>query len=227
MLASVDTDGRTEGSALYGLSVAGNDLYWSTAGDGGGVWRLPLTGGAPPSRVPHTFGFHLFSYPWVGSPNEYQRTPSGPSPFGVFPPLFGSLLNVQTGEFRTASVPAEVSFWACGLTRCVGNLPPGPGDQRQPAATRLRDGSDERVFPWMSAMNAQIALDRFTILTVSDEDQRLVGAALVDLVTGDAADLGLRQEGGGIAVSALHADTDMYAYELKDKMIIVDLKKIE
>jgi hypothetical protein len=218
VLGSIDDQSKGEGGPVRGLTVVGDAVYWSTGGSGG-VWRLPLTGGVPPAAVPGTEGYQMFDYPWVGKPDEYRRN------------TYTELLNVQTGETRTAVVDDEES-WVCGLTRCVGDLPGEPDGARPPrlAATRLRDGSAQRTFPPLNAgAHTLIAMDRFTLLMMSDPVQGTVGMALVDLVSGEMADLGLRPgTGGGFSYHGFQrADSDMYAYELKDKLIVVDLKAIE
>ncbi|WP_155350486.1 hypothetical protein, partial [Acrocarpospora pleiomorpha] len=63
--------------SFTGLSVAGENIYWSSGN--AGLWRLPLTGGAPPATVPDTAGYHLLSYPWMGRPDHWGR-PLPPSP---------------------------------------------------------------------------------------------------------------------------------------------------
>ncbi|GAA0991800.1 hypothetical protein GCM10009555_079730 [Acrocarpospora macrocephala] len=218
VLGSINDVGEAEGGAVHGLSVAGDSVYWSTGGTGG-VWRLPLTGSVPAAQVPGTEGYHMFDYPWVGKPDEYSRS------------SYTELLNVESGETRTA-VGNENEGWVCGLTRCVGDLPRESDGAGPPTltATRLRDGSAQRTFPALSGGgHTMITMDRFTFLMIDDPGAGTVGMALTDLVSGEMADLGLRPNAdGSFSYHAFRSpDSDLYAYALKGKQIIVDLKAIE
>ncbi|MEO3856048.1 hypothetical protein [Acrocarpospora sp. B8E8] len=216
VLGSINDVKEAEGGAVHGLTVDGDAVYWSTGGTGG-VWRLPLTGGVP-AQVPGTEGYHMFDYPWVGKPAVYSRS------------SYADLLNVQSGETRTA-VGNENEGWVCGLTRCVGDLPRESDGASLPAATtRLRDGSAQRTFPALSGGgHSLITMDRFTLLMINNPGGGTVGMALTDLVSGEVADLGLRPNAdSSFSYHAFRSpDSDLYAYALKGKQIIVDLKAIE
>ncbi|GAA1000821.1 hypothetical protein GCM10009555_104380 [Acrocarpospora macrocephala] len=205
---------------FHGLSVAGGNVYWSSAT--AGLWRLPLTGGAPPARVPGTAGYHLLAYPWMAWPDQFGRPLriSSPSPTPAVLPAYGELLNVETGQTRTAVIPPS---WTCGLTRCLGPL---PGSRDQDAATQSRDGSAQRRLPSLGTMGATIAQDRFSVLRVYGEPHKVVAVALVDLKTGEAGLVGMRGVENGLARQTFSHDSDLYHFKQNGKMIIVDLRAI-
>ncbi|GAA0419234.1 hypothetical protein Acor_28920 [Acrocarpospora corrugata] len=209
--------------SFSGLSVAGGNIYWSSVN--AGLWRLPLAGGAPPAPVPGTAGYHLLSYPWMGRPDEWGRPlpPGQATPGDTNRPVFGDLLNIETGETSTAVIPPDTHSWTCGLTRCMGPL---PGNSGENGAAQSRDGSAQRRLPSMETQNAAIARDRFSILRVYGTGHRVEAVALVDLKTGEAGLVGRRGVGDGLARGQLFHHTDLYSYRLNDKMIIVDLRAI-
>ncbi|WP_214110706.1 hypothetical protein [Acrocarpospora catenulata] len=240
VLGTVDDDSRGESGSIYNLTVADGAAYWSKGGDGG-LWRLPLDGGAP-QRVPGTDGYHLYAYPWLGRPDEYAAGGE---------PAFGELLNFRTGERRQSGIdvrePEKVevedsngqkrvvsrqdersSWWSCGLTRCVGQQ----NEPEEAAVLQLRGNPERQVIPHLSVMGPPaIALDRFVLLELKSDlasGSRMMGQVMVDLETGKTADLGLRPaEDGTFSSTAFQGgDTDMYAYGLNGKIVIVNLKAI-
>ncbi|GIH23287.1 hypothetical protein Aph01nite_15970 [Acrocarpospora phusangensis] len=215
-----DPELLTSSSALVstdsfeGLSVAGDNIYWSTTN--AGLWRLPLTGDTPPAPVPETAGYHLLSYPWIGKPDLFGR-PKREAPA----PVFGKLLNVETGETRTAAVPPDTQSWTCGLTRCMGPL---PGDKD--GITQSRDGSAQRSLPSMDTASATIAQDRFSVLRMHGKDRKALAVVLVDLQTGETGLVGHRDTPTGLARHTLTHHSDLYSYSLNNKLIVIDLRAI-
>ncbi|MBO3750030.1 hypothetical protein J5X84_28445 [Streptosporangiaceae bacterium NEAU-GS5] len=198
------------GSEFSGLSVSGENIYWTTPGTG--LWRLPLTGGAPAAQVPGTAGYTLFSYPWVGLPSEQGRSQTG----------FRDLRNMETGETRTAVIPADKRSWTCSLTRCLGQM--SSSYKVDDAAGQARNGSAYRLLPSMEGEG--IAQDRFTVLTVYRPQHHAVAVSLVDLKTGAAGLVGRLGVDDGLAHQRIFHDTELYHYKQDGKMIIIDLRAI-
>ncbi|NJP92021.1 hypothetical protein HCN51_21580 [Nonomuraea sp. FMUSA5-5] len=186
------------------LVVTGDRLAFS-AFQGGGVFTVPLDGGAV-TPVRNAGEHHILVWPWVGLPGEY--TPDNE-------PSFKELYNVENGDMSLALVRPGDQYVRCGVTTCVG-----VGADGKPFV-RLRDGSQERELP-ESAMHG-LSMDRF--MTVSPPTR---GQALVDLVTGKSGDLGLRPDARGVMTSVQPGITNdrLVWYELKGQLVIIDLARI-
>jgi hypothetical protein len=188
------------------LTVTGDRLAFS-AFRGGGVFTVPLDGGAV-TPVENAGRHHILSWPWVGTPGEY--TPDEE-------PSFEELYNVETGELSKALVRPGDRYVRCGVTTCVGVNAAGK------PFFRLRDGSQERELR-EGALHG-LSQDRFMTVRLPRPAQ---GEALVDLVTGKSGDLGLRPDAKGQMVSVQPGITNdrLVWYELKDKLVIIDLARI-
>ncbi|GGK93818.1 hypothetical protein Ppa06_62030 [Planomonospora parontospora subsp. parontospora] len=110
------------------IGVTADAVVWSVKG--GGVHRLPLTGGAP-ERIAGTDGLHLLSWPWAvdmetgpeaggGDENQTRR------------------VNLETGEVIGLSPPEGAQGLRCGPVWCFGQVGEGSFVQRA-------DGSDHEV----------------------------------------------------------------------------------
>ncbi|MGR6912627.1 TolB family protein [[Actinomadura] parvosata] len=186
------------------LVVTGDRLAFS-AFQGGGVFTVPLDGGAV-TPVKNAVEHHILTWPWVGMPGDY--TPDNE-------PSFKELYNVETGEMSLALVRPGDEYVRCGVTTCVGV---GAGGK---PFVRLRDGSQERELP-DTAMHG-LSMDRF--MTVSLPTR---GQALLDLVTGKSGDLGLRPDAKGAMTSVQPGirNDRLVWYELKGRLVIIDLARI-
>jgi hypothetical protein len=99
------------GNIPPGIGVVGDSLYWDAAG--GGVYRLPLSGGTA-ERLPHSEGYLLFDLsPWVDT-SGHAIPPDTPTP------LSGELWNVESGERRSWSAPESSRNIVCDPLICAG-----------------------------------------------------------------------------------------------------------
>ncbi|MFI6923900.1 hypothetical protein ACIBIZ_28455 [Nonomuraea spiralis] len=202
----IPTDAPVEGRADT-VVVVGDRVAFSVTE--GGVFTLPLTGGAV-TPVADAERHHILRWPWVGTPG--QRTPDNE-------PSFEEIRNVETGETSKALVRPGDQYVRCGVTTCVGVA---AGDK---PFYRLRDGSKERQIqePAMTG----VAYDRF--MTVWTLDQRVRRQLLLDLATGKSGDLGLHLTPGGkgsFSVEPGISANNLVAYPLGDDYVIIDLTRI-
>lgn len=203
--ARIPTEAPVEGRADTTV-VVGDRLAFSVME--GGVFTLPLTGGAV-TPVADAERHHILRWPWVGTPGQY--TPNNEA-------SFEEIRNVETGETSKALVRPGEQHVRCGVTTCVGMA-----EDHRPFH-RLRDGSHERPVP-QSPMNG-VAYDRF--MTVWTTDQSVRRQLLLDLATGKSGDLGLRLapgKGSRSVVLGIGAD-DLVAYPAGDDYVIIDLTRI-
>lgn len=201
--AAIPTDAPVEGRG-DALVVARDKIAFSL--HEGGVFTLPLKGGAV-TPVAGAERHHILRWPWVGTPGEY--TPDNET-------AFEEILNVETGQTSKALLRPGEKYVRCGVTTCTGWK--GEGDY----FFRLRDGSQERALTEWSPFG--IAYDRF----VTVHEPRANGQALLDLVSGESGDLGLRPDAKGqMNVVKLDVTNDrLVSYELKGKHVIIDLEMI-
>ncbi len=62
-------------AGLSALLIDGGDVVWAMKT---GVYKAPLTGGAP-QKLPGTEGFQIVSWPWIGSPRARNSVTSSTS----------------------------------------------------------------------------------------------------------------------------------------------------
>ncbi|MEV4112613.1 hypothetical protein [Nonomuraea sp. NPDC049695] len=204
--APIPTDAPVEGRADTTV-VVGDRLAFSVME--GGVFTLPLTGGAV-TPVAHAERHHILRWPWVGTPGNY--TPDNE-------PSFEEIRNVETGETSKALVRPGDQYVRCGVTTCVGIA----ADDKP--FYRLRDGSHERQLQQPAMMG--LAYDRF--MTVWTREQRVRRQLLLDLATGKSGDLVLRitpNGKGGPSVEPGISANNLVAYPLGDDYVIIDLTRI-
>ncbi|MFC5816783.1 hypothetical protein [Nonomuraea harbinensis] len=189
------------------FAVAGDRLAFSL-GENGGVYTVPIKGGAP-TPVPGAERHHILRWPWVGTPGEY--TPDNE-------PSFQRLLNAETGETSTAVVHPGEQYVRCGVTHCAGVRQDGSGFHR------LRDGSDERDLP--PGAHAELAADRFTTGPLARFTD---GQVLYDVRTGRSAHLehAPSEEGGVSVVRLRSAQGPLVAHRLPGEYQIVNLDGID
>ncbi|TDE47863.1 hypothetical protein E1295_22245 [Nonomuraea mesophila] len=202
----IPTDAPVEGRGDTTV-VVGDRLAFSVME--GGVFTLPLTGGAV-TPVADAERHHILRWPWVGTPGRY--TPNNE-------PSFEEIRNVETGETSKALVRPGDQDVRCGVTTCVGIAA-----DHQPFY-RLRDGSHERQLQQSAATG--VAYDRF--MTVRTRDQRARRQLLLDLATGKSGDLGLRETPDGKSYPTVEPGiyrNNLVAYPLGDDYVIIDLTRI-
>ncbi|GAB3423463.1 hypothetical protein [Flindersiella endophytica] len=194
------------GAGIDFLAVGGGEVHWSYRGNKNEVYSAPLTGDGKPRAIPGSKGYHIVSWPWIGSPGDEQK--SGPIPEQQV--LYSTLRNVETGESRT-TVDLK-GLWSCGLTWCVG-----ASDDKMYA--QQRDGSGRKstgagAFMDLFAMRPMPLRDRFYVdgLTISDVHTGKTGRLSHD-----------KEEGFRIP----NDDRLHYSYVKNDRYELIDLAAIE
>ncbi|MER6003834.1 hypothetical protein ABT120_35065 [Nonomuraea angiospora] len=156
------------------FGIPGDTLVWSVRG-GGGVYRMPVTGGTP-QRLPGTDGLRLTSWPWAAGQNR--------------------IVNLETGESAEVSLPDGVRSMQCQPEWCVGA-------QGQRAIVQRVDGSERQTLPQELRPIGNVRLGllgvRYAIFSVLDEPmKRGVPLNIVyDFATGTMAKLGERPFAAG------------------------------
>jgi hypothetical protein len=108
------------------LAVEGDKVYWSLENTDAPVYVAPIGGTA--TELPDSLGFHIVSWPWIGSPGPDGARMDA----GIF---YRNLRNVLTGEEKTTN--DKVGTWSCHVTWCVGGA-------EVPMWAERRDGSERR-----------------------------------------------------------------------------------
>lgn len=188
------------------FAVTGGRLAFSLVE--GGVYTVPLKGGAP-KPVPGAERHHILRWPWVGTPGEY--TPDGEV-------SFRELRDAETGETSTAVVRPGEQDVRCGVTHCAGRR------ADQSGFYRLRDGSDERDLP--PGAHAELAADRFTAGRLAEFTD---GQVLYDVRTGRSAHLehSPNEQGGASIVRLRSAQGPLAAHLLPGEYQIINLDAID
>ncbi|WP_248964854.1 TolB family protein [Sphaerisporangium perillae] len=192
------------------LAVSGDKIAFSFRS--GGVFTVPLGGGTV-EPVAGSEKDHILSWPWVGSGGAFGDGDA-----------FVEVVNVETGERRTATVNPGERRVRCGLTLCTGEkAADGTGFYR------LRDGTQEKRLPGFAPMSG-LAAERFHSTTFIASG-RVRGVVLHDLATGRSGDLGIRPEvrdGGSSMMSpdVRRGDGRLFDYPLDGKIVIIDFSKI-
>ncbi|GII97473.1 hypothetical protein [Sinosporangium siamense] len=201
-----------DGVGIEPPSVTGDGRIVFSYSMQAGVFTVPLGGGTV-EPLAGGEGLYLLRWPWIGSVEvERHAHPDTPS--------FGELVNMETGEKRTAVVHPGEREVRCGLTVCTGLKSDGK------AFYRLRDGSQEKE-GGLRMSPGGLAYDRFLIAT-GRGSAGAMRVFLQDLATGTSADLGIEPDkDGSIGYPAIGAHTGrLYSYEVKDKLVLVDFGKI-
>ncbi|MFD0885331.1 hypothetical protein ACFQ08_12315 [Streptosporangium algeriense] len=107
------------------IGVTQDSLVWSVRG--GGVYRMPLNGGAP-QPVPGAEGLRLVSWPWA---SDISATENGNQT---------KLVNLTTGQTIPINLPEGADGIRCGLVWCAGAM----GEE---TVVQRLDGSDRRLLP--------------------------------------------------------------------------------
>ncbi|MEU7001573.1 hypothetical protein [Nonomuraea sp. NPDC046570] len=130
------------------IALAGEHVVWSVKE--GGVFRLPLSGGAP-EQLPGSGGLHLIQWPWAGDVAAGREDMDANQ---------SKVVNLETGEVRPILVPDEVRGLRCGPVWCHGWRAAGIG-----FAQRV-DGTRPRVIPGLPmsrGLSRYPILDRFLL----------------------------------------------------------------
>jgi hypothetical protein len=210
----------TRSGSIDRLAIAGGSAVWSF-GDFGArdgraeVFWAPLAGG-PARPLPETGGYHIVSWPWIGSPGHTPEAVAGKV-------TYRELRNVQTGARKTANIRG--GSWTCSLTWCTTS---GSADPAGRIRAQRRDGTGARTLPYrppVGDIGLPPALDRFLVLNPADGANR---AVLYDLATGAAGDLGPPPAvEGGVAGAPIRNSADrLYATETGNSYLIIDLAAI-
>ncbi|MER5643524.1 hypothetical protein [Streptosporangium sp. NPDC002524] len=160
----------------------------------------PVEGGA---------GMHLLTWPWIGAPGL------GGEPHGA---SYARILNVETGETRTAVTHPGETIRFCGVTICLGNT------AEDESFFRHRDGTAYKSVPGHPFMTTPPSQDRF--FTSSYGDGMLDGVGLYDLSTGASGDLGIRAKDQSISMPSTDSTGRLLSYTLGDRLHLIDLTRI-
>jgi hypothetical protein len=194
------------GSGIDFLAVGEGQVHWSYSGKEKQVYSAPLTGDGEAQAIPDSKGYHIVSWPWIGSPGEQMDSRSTTGEEQEI--LYRTLRNVETGETRTTT--NLKGTWSCGLSWCVGM-------SKDKSYAQRRDGSGRKSFDnvdlrFITAMVPVPVRDRFFVdmSTVADTHTGKTGR--------------LDQEGR--TLRALADDRLHYSY-IKDGFELIDLAAIE
>ncbi len=187
------------------IAVDSNFLLWSVSG--GGIYRMPVSGGAP-ERLGNTDGLHLLTWPLAvdvggregeGGPENQTRT-----------------VDLETGRTTEVSVPAGGSGFRCGPVWCFGQ-------QGDTAVVQRPDGSDRRLLPGFSAGRGVV--DRFGMMGSPFSGERDAYIPLVtvyDAATGLAAGMSRMREGGGGYGTGISSSPSSILYWDADERTVED-----
>ncbi|NUW31480.1 hypothetical protein HTZ77_08590 [Nonomuraea sp. SMC257] len=195
-----------DGSGIDRMAVAGDRLVFSLYT--GGVFSVPLTGGTV-EPVEGGAGMHLLSWPWIGTPGP------GGEPHGT---VYARIVNVETGETRTAVTEPGEQIQICGVTLCFGQNAEGR------SLVRHRDGSASKALPGDVALMDPPTQDRFFVSTYGDG--RPEGVGLYDVETGASGDLGIRGDGQLISLPSTEPTGRLLSYKRGDRLYLIDLAKL-
>lgn len=184
------------------LAVSDGEVHWSYDGTAKPVYSAPLSGDGEGTPIPESKGYHIVSWPWIGSPGEEFR--NGPIAEEI---RYRTLRNVETGETRTTTDLKGI--WSCHLSWCVGTTNDKGYAQRRDGSDRKRLEGIGMFFPTTTPMPAQ---DRFYVGET----------VVVDTHTGKTGRLQTSGDGFRIPV-----DDRLYYSNIKDGYELIDLAAIE
>lgn len=179
------------------IALTDDSVVWSLKA-GGGVYRMPLTGGSP-SRLPGTQGLRLMSWPWAGG---FASNHPGANQTRV--------VNLETGRSSDVSLPDGAEMMQCHSQWCVGIVNSRMVVQRV-------DGSARKTLPLeLRPHGARWLLgDRYALFQVYEpgrEKQGVPLAVVYDLATGAMAGLGERSGtplGGNVGMGGSSSSPSM------------------
>ncbi|MFB4307490.1 hypothetical protein [Actinomadura sp. GTD37] len=204
------------GAEVSALLVDGDAAVWAMSG---GVYRTPLSGGAP-AKIPGTEGFGIVSWPWIGSPASHEDE------LGYV--RYRTLENVRTGERRGARLAPFKGAWSCGVTWCVGGPAAGVRyDGERPVAVQRRDGKAGTALPGDPATAvppaAGVLHERF--LPYYPDGPGAKDHLLYDVETRTMLDTGIRRY-DEVMGSRTNARDPQFFVTNKDGTTLLDFSKI-
>jgi hypothetical protein len=204
------------GAEVSTLLIDGDDIVW---GMSDGVYKVPLTGGAP-AKIPGTEGFGIVSWPWIGSPAPYETK------LGYV--QYRTLKNVRTGERREARLAPFKGAWTCDVTWCVGG--PASGVRYDggmpPVAVQSRDGKAGRTLPDKGDVLApatSVVYGRF--LPYYPDGPVTKTHFLYDIQTRKVLDTGIRRDGEVLGARTNRRDPQSFLTD-DGGTTLVDFSKI-
>ncbi|MFF3440590.1 hypothetical protein [Streptosporangium sp. NPDC002721] len=166
-------------SKVTRIAVTSDFLLWSVSG--GGIYRMPVGGGAP-ERLGNTDGLHLLAWPLAADVGEREGEGGTGNQTRT--------VNLETGQTTELSLPEGGRGFRCGPLWCFGQ-------QGGAAVVQRPDGSDRRLLPEFSSGGV---FDRFGVMGTfagEEPDAYVPVATVYDAVTGLAAGISRMREGGG------------------------------
>ncbi|GAA3249429.1 hypothetical protein [Nonomuraea helvata] len=162
--ANVDSVGLTEDSLVWSLQ------------DSGGVYRVPLTGGAP-SRLTGSDGLHLIAWPWAAGYDSDAPTRN-----------HNRIVNLETRQSFDVRVPKKARLTQCTSQWCTGELKGRMFVQRA-------DGAGRKILPAeLKPYSPRLLVgDRYALAWLGEDRAPL--DVLYDMSTGAMAGLGERLPG--------------------------------
>jgi RNA polymerase sigma-70 factor (sigma-E family) len=153
-----------EHAQMDAIGVDGEHVYWSERS--GGVWRIPVAGGAA-AQVPGSDGLHLLTWPYavdVGNgPDDLDRNQS-------------KLVDLASGQTTMMAALATVKGLRCGVSWCSGDDEQGPFAQKLDGTGTIR----------LASLSRSMRMIPFPIL-----DRFLnAGTVIYDSATGKVAEIG-------------------------------------
>ncbi|MEV8638254.1 hypothetical protein AB0395_42035 [Streptosporangium sp. NPDC051023] len=192
------------------IGVTADSLVWSVKA--GGVYRMPLSGGAP-GRIAGTDGLHLLSWPWAADVDGKQDTGAGNQT---------KLVNLETGTTTEVNVPKGVDGLRCGPVWCFG----AKGDA---ALVQRVDGSDRRTVPGLGRAGGSSSLltgrtggfvGFFGYSQRGGTASGYVPSEVVyDPISGMAGGIGDRTNGGGYGVGVSSSPTSIVYWDADERQV--------
>ncbi|MEU8251975.1 hypothetical protein [Nonomuraea sp. NPDC048916] len=171
-----------EPSRVEKVGVTDDSLVWSV--QKGGVYRMPLTGGAP-ERIDGTDGLHLVSWPLAVEYAPGERGQKNQS----------RVVDLETGKSANVLAETGTTNLTCSAEWCFGVR----GDR---TIMQRLDGSDSKILPEGMRLlgGGRILGDRFALLDVPNGGdpvkQYIAPAVVYDPVTGLAGGISRVQPDG-------------------------------
>jgi hypothetical protein len=135
-------------SRVERIGVTDEHLVWSVRQ--GGVYRIPLTGGAP-EKIDGTDGLHLTSWPLAAGYAPGERGAKNQN----------RVVNLQTGQSTAIEAAPGTTRLTCATDWCFGA-------QRDRTVVRRIDGSDQKQLPeGMEFFGGELLGERFALVSPS------------------------------------------------------------
>ncbi|MEV6867072.1 hypothetical protein AB0M44_39530 [Streptosporangium subroseum] len=119
-------------SRVTRIGVTSDSVVWSVTG--GGIYRMPMGGGAP-ERIAGTDGLHLLSWPLAVDVGEKEG--------GYASKNQSRVVDLETGRVTEVKAPEGVKNLRCGPIWCFGD----GRDEGDGTLVQKLDGSDRKILP--------------------------------------------------------------------------------